>query len=142
MKEYALMFAVAFLAATLLPAQSEAVLVALVAEGDHSPWALLGTATLGNSLGSALNWYLGSLAHRFLHARWFPISAEKLRRAEGWYHKYGRWSLLLSWVPFIGDPLTFAAGVLKEPFPSFMAITFAAKLGRYLVLVGVYLALF
>lgn len=136
------MFAVAFLAATFFPAQSEAVLVALVADGEHSPWALVGTATLGNSLGSALNWYLGSLAHRFLHARWFPISAEKLRKAESWYHRYGRWSLLLSWAPFIGDPLTFAAGVLKEPFATFFAITCAAKLCRYLVLVGAYLALF
>ncbi len=142
MKEYILMFIVAFVSATLLPAQSEAVLVALVAEDEHSPWALVATATMGNSLGSTLNWYLGSLAQKFLHARWFPIKEEKLRRAETWYHRYGRWSLLLSWVPVIGDPLTFAAGVLKEPFLSFFSITCAAKLFRYLVLVGAYLALF
>ena len=119
------MFAVAFLAATLFPAQSEAVLVALVAEGEHSLWGLL-----------------GSLSHRFLHSRWFPISEARLRKAETWYHTYGRWSLLLSWVPFIGDPLTFAAGVLREPFVSFFALTLTAKLCRYLVLVGAYLALF
>ncbi len=142
MKEYILMFAVAFLAATLFPAQSEAVLVALVAEGEHSLWGLVGTATLGNSLGSALNWNLGSLSHRFLHSRWCPISEDRLRQAETWYHTYGRWSLLLSWVPFIGDPLTFAAGVLREPFVSCFALTLTAKLCRYLVLVGAYLALF
>ena len=140
MKEYLVMFVAAFVSATLLPAQSEAVLVALVAEGEHSPWALVATATMGNTLGSTLNWYLGSLAHRFLHARWFPISEEKLRKAEAWYHRYGRWSLLLSWVPVIGDPLTFAAGVLREPFVSFFSITCAAKLLRYLVLVGLYFA--
>ncbi len=140
MKEYLVMFVAAFVSATLLPAQSEAVLVALVAEGEHSPWALVATATVGNTLGSTLNWYLGSLAHRFLHARWFPISEEKLRKAEAWYHRYGRWSLLLSWVPVIGDPLTFAAGVLREPFASFFSITCAAKLLRYLVLVGLYFA--
>lgn len=140
MKEYLVMFVAAFVSATLLPAQSEAVLVALVAEGEHSPWTLVATATMGNTLGSTLNWYLGSLAHRFLHARWFPIREDKLRKAEAWYHRYGRWSLLLSWVPVIGDPLTFAAGVLREPFVSFFSITCAAKLLRYLVLVGLYFA--
>lgn len=142
MQEYAVMFVVAFVSATLLPAQSEAVLVALIADGGHPAWALVATATLGNSLGSALNWFLGTLAHRFLHKRWFPIREDKLRRAESWYHRYGRWSLLLSWVPVIGDPLTFAAGVLREPFLSFFSITLTAKLLRYAVLAGLYLSLF
>ncbi len=137
MKEYLLMFVVAFLSATIFPAQSEAVLIALVAGGEHSPWGLVAVATAGNSLGSAMNWLLGIFAHRCMNARWFPVSEASLRRAEAWYHRYGRWSLLLSWVPVIGDPLTLAAGVLREPFPSFLAITLTAKLLRYVVLVAV-----
>lgn len=140
MKEYVLMFVVAFVSATILPAQSEAVLVALVAEGGHSPWALVAAATAGNTLGSATNWCLGLFAHRFMHARWFPVSPSRLLKAEHWYHKYGRWSLLLSWMPVMGDALTLAAGVMREPFRSFFSITLTAKLLRYLVLVGVYLA--
>lgn len=134
------MFVVAFISATIFPAQSEAVLIALVAEQEHSPWALVAVATAGNSLGSATNWLLGLFAHRFLHARWFPFSESALLRAEAWYHRYGRWSLLLSWLPVVGDPLTLAAGVMREPFPSFFAITVAAKLLRYLALVGLYQA--
>ena len=140
MKEYALMFFVSFLSATLLPAQSEAVLVALIAEGRHSPWTLVATATLGNTLGSATNWWIGVCAHRVANARWFPVKESRLRRAEAWYHAYGRWSLLLSWLPLIGDALTLAAGLLKEPFWSFFSITCAAKLLRYLALAGLYLA--
>lgn len=140
MKEYLLMFIVAFISATVFPAQSEAVLIALVSEQQHSPWGLVAAATAGNTLGSTTNWLLGLFAHRFMHARWFPVSREALLRAEAWYHKYGRWSLLLSWLPIVGDPLTLAAGVLLEPFPSFFAITLAAKLFRYVVLVGLYQA--
>ena len=142
MQNYLLMFAVSFLSATLLPAQSEAVLVALVAQGEQSPWTLLATATLGNTLGSATNWLLGLFAHRFMHSRWFPATPERLEKARNWYHRYGRWSLLLSWLPVMGDALTLAAGVMREPFASFFLITLTAKFLRYLVLIGVYLALF
>ncbi len=140
MKEYALMFIVAFISATILPAQSEAVLVALVADGGHSPWALVATATAGNSLGSATNWLLGLLAQRFMTTRWFPVSPSRLLKAENWYHKYGRWSLMLSWMPVMGDALTLAAGIMKEPFWSFFSITLTAKLLRYVAIVGLYMA--
>lgn len=59
--------------------------------------------------------------------------------AQHWYRRYGRWSLLLSWVPIIGDPLTIAAGVLREPFPVFLLLVATAKIGRYLVLAGIVL---
>lgn len=140
MKEYVVMFVVAFVSATLLPAQSEAVLVALTAEGEHPLWALVAAATMGNSLGSSVNWLLGTFAQGYMHARWFPVKEASLKRARSWYHKYGRWSLLLSWLPVVGDPLTLVAGILGEPFRSFFLITCTAKLLRYLVLVGLYLA--
>ena len=68
-------------------------------------------------------------------------SPESLRKAEGWYHRYGRWTLLCSWMPVIGDPLTLVAGTLREPLPSFLLLVVLAKLGRYLVVAGVALAL-
>lgn len=131
---YLSLFAAALLAASLFPAQSELLLVSLLLAGEHSPWALLAAATLGNVLGSLLNWWLGRALERFRGRRWFPFSPASLDRASAWYRRYGRWSLLLSWLPVVGDPLTLVAGVLREPLPSFLAIVFLAKAGRYLLL--------
>jgi len=128
------LFVAAFAAATILPAQSEAALIALLLAGKASPAALVGVATLGNVLGSLTNWALGRGVARFRQKRWFPVSEYALDRASGWYRRWGRWSLLLSWVPFIGDPLTVAAGVLREPLWSFVLIVTAAKAARYIVL--------
>ena len=125
-------FASAFVSATLLPAQSEAVLGALLVEGSHSPVVLIAVATLGNTLGAATNWLLGLGVNRFKERRWFPVKPERLAQAERWYRRWGRWSLLLSWAPVIGDALCLAAGVLREPFHSFFAIVLAAKFLRYL----------
>jgi membrane protein YqaA with SNARE-associated domain len=133
---YLTLFASAFLAATIIPAQSEAVLTAMLVAGEH-PWqTLLIVASVGNVLGSCVNWMLGRWVNHFSGRKWFPVSRASLDKAEGWYRKYGRWSLLLSWVPIIGDPLTVAAGVLREPFPVFLAIVTIAKVGRYLVIAG------
>lgn len=131
---YAGLFAAALFAATLLPAQSELVLAGLLLAGEQAAWALIAVATVGNVVGSAINWWLGRCVERFGERRWFPLKRAQLEKAAGWYHRYGRWSLLLSWAPIIGDPLTLAAGVLREPFPSFLAIVFVAKFARYLVL--------
>jgi len=129
---YGGLFASALVAATMLPFQSEAVLVGLLL-ADYSPAAVLIVATAGNVLGSAVNWALGRGVDQFRHKRWFPVSEQNLDRASRWYRRYGRWSLLLSWAPFIGDPLTVAAGVLREPIWTFLAIVTVAKFGRYLV---------
>ena len=130
---YAGLFLAAFLAATLLPAQSEAVVVAMLVS-DHAPWLVLAVASVGNVLGSVLNWGLGRWIQRFHGRRWFPADPSVLLRAEGWYRQYGRWSLLLAWVPVIGDPLTIVAGVLREPFAMFLLLVTLAKVGRYLVI--------
>ncbi len=129
---YGGLFVAAFLAATLFPAQSEAVLAALTMQGEHSIALLLLVATVGNVLGSWVNWLLGRQVDRFKDRRWFPASPAALARAEGWYRRYGRWSLLLSWVPIIGDPLTLVAGMLKEPLWSFLALVGFAKFARYI----------
>ena len=131
------LFTAAFAAATLIPAQSEAVLVGLLVKGSASPGMLLAVATLANVLGSLLNWLLGRRVERLGHKRWFPVSEQQLERAQQRYHRYGRWSLLLSWVPIIGDPLTVVAGTLREPLWSFLLLVTLAKGGRYLLLAGV-----
>lgn len=128
------LFFAAFAAATLIPAQSEAVLAALLLGGSFSPWALLAVATLGNVLGSLVNWLLGRSIEHLRHKRWFPATDSQLVTAQRAYHRYGRWSLLLSWVPVIGDPLTVVAGVLREPLWSFLLLVTLAKGGRYLLL--------
>jgi membrane protein YqaA with SNARE-associated domain len=130
---YALLFVVSFVAATILPAQSELVLAGLLMLGK-SPWLLVAVASLGNILGSCVNWLLGRGAERFRDRKWFPVSPQQLDKAQGWYHRYGRWSLLLSWVPIVGDPLTVVAGFLREPFWSFLILVSIAKIARYVLL--------
>ena len=92
-------------------------------------------ATIGNVLGSIANWWLGRLAKKFKNKSWFPVSEDKLLRGEKYYRKYGRFSLLLSWVPFIGDPITIVAGVLREPPWSFVTLVSIAKCSRYFFVV-------
>ncbi|MBK1717054.1 YqaA family protein [Thiocystis violacea] len=128
------LFLAAFGAATLLPLQSEALLVGLLLSGVYPVWALLLVATLGNGLGALLNWWLGRSLARWRERPWFPVPAHRLAQAERFYRRTGHWSLLLSWVPVIGDPLTLIAGLLREPLWRFLALVILAKGGRYLVL--------
>ena len=129
---YGGLFIAAFLAATILPAQSEAGLAALVLASPVSVTLLVATASLGNVLGSVVNWFIGRGINRFTSKRWFPAHAQ-LSQATIWYCRYGRWSLLLSWVPVIGDPLTVVAGIMREPLLRFLLIVGIAKTGRCIV---------
>lgn len=131
---YAGLFAVAFVAATLLPLQSESALAALLLTHEYPLVALVAVASAGNTLGSSLNWLLGRYVERYRERRWFPVSGEALARAQRWYQRHGHWSLLLSWMPLVGDPLTVAAGVLREPFARFVVLVAFAKTARYVVL--------
>ncbi|HDZ83089.1 MAG TPA: DedA family protein [Roseobacter sp.] len=137
---YVGLFMSALVAATILPMQSEAVLVSLLASSAYSPMVLIGVATVGNVLGSVINWYLGRFLMQFRDRRWFPASQSQLDKAQRWYHRYGRWSLLGSWLPLVGDPLTVVAGVLKEPLLPFLILVTIAKGARYLILAGIVLA--
>ena len=124
------LFGVSFVAATIFPAQSEAALIGLQLAG-YPIAALIAVATLGNTLGAIVNWALGRGARRFQNKRWFPVSARNLDRASAWYLRWGRSALLLSWAPIVGDAITVAAGVLKEPLWSFVILVAIAKFGRY-----------
>jgi membrane protein YqaA with SNARE-associated domain len=136
---YAGLFLAAFVAATILPMQSEAALVGLLL-ADYRPGPLIAVASAGNVLGSVANWLLGRWIEHFRGRPWFPASQEALERAQRWYHRYGRWSLLLSWAPIVGDPLTVIAGVMREPFPMFLLLVAIAKVGRYLALAAITLS--
>lgn len=131
------LFAAAALAATLVPAQSEAVLVGLILNGAHPVALLLTVATAGNVLGAVVNWALGRALARFADRRWFPFTPAQLERASARYRRWGYWSLFGSWLPIVGDPLTLVAGVAREPLWRFLLIVTLAKGGRYLVLAQV-----
>ncbi|WP_114944630.1 YqaA family protein [Microvirga calopogonii] len=131
--EYLGLAGTAFLSATIFPFQSEVVLLGMLMAEHYQVGLLVLAASLGNILGSCVNWYLGRFIAHFEGRRWFPVTREQVAKAEKWYHRYGRWTLLLSWAPIIGDPLTIVAGVLREPFPVFLALVVVAKTARYLV---------
>lgn len=139
---YFLLFLSAFGAATLLPLQSEAVLVGLLAQEKYSVFGLVLIASIGNILGSCINWYLGLKIEQFKHKKWFPVTEQNMLKAERTYQKYGFWSLLLSWMPIIGDPITLIAGLLKESFWRFLLIVTLAKTGRYIFIYLLYIGLF
>ncbi len=109
----------------------------LLLSKSYSTATLILVATIGNVLGSLVNWALGRYIERFKSRRWFSVPDEKLDRAQRMYQRLGKWSLLLSWAPVIGDPLTLLAGVMREPLLPFVALVTVAKLGRYLVLAAV-----
>lgn len=131
---YAGLFLAAFAAATILPMQSEAAVITLALAGYPAATLVL-VASVGNVLGSVINWALGRGVERFRHESWFPLRDRDLERAQRWYRRFGSWSLLLSWVPIVGDPLTVVAGVMREPLPRFLVLVGIAKAGRYLALV-------
>ena len=121
----------AFLAATPLPMQSEAVFVALQLAGTAPVWLMVLAAGLANTAGSAVTWAMGR-GLRALEGR-FTAPAAQLARAEAFYSRWGRWSLLLSWAP-LGDVLCFVAGVLRVPLWQFLLIVGFAKTARYALL--------
>lgn len=128
------LFTASFAAATVLPAQSEAVLIALLTNTDIPPWLLVMIASFGNILGSCVNWAIGRYAETYRAHRWFPLKPEVLDKSQKRYTRHGRWLLLLSWVPLIGDPITVIAGVMREKFLIFLALVTIAKSGRYILL--------
>lgn len=130
---YTSLFLAAFGAATLLPLQSEAVLLGLLLNGAQPTWALLLVATAGNVLGSLVNWLLGRYLADIRQKRWFPVSESAIERARRHYLHYGRWTLLLSWLPIVGDPLTLVAGLMRESLGVFLLLVLLAKAGRYAV---------
>ena len=121
------LFASSFLSATLLPGNSEVVLVAMLLSGVSQPWLLVLIATMGNSLGGLTNVILG---------RFFPLR-EKSRwqeKAVGWLKRYGAATLLLSWMPVIGDLLCLLAGWMRISWGPVLFFLCLGKALRYIVI--------
>lgn len=131
---YAGLFASAFLAATILPAQSELGLAALLSMGALPAFWLIAVASIGNILGAVVNWVLGQKFQQLKSKKWFPVTTAQLERASKWFQKFGVWSLLFSWLPIIGDPITLAAGFFGVRFRVFLTLIAIAKTGRYLAI--------
>ncbi len=131
---YAMLCVIAFSAGTLLPFSSEVAFVAQMNAGLGSPIGLLVAATTGNVAGSCFNWWVGKYARHFEGRRWFPFSTSAIDRASARFNRLGVWTLLLAWVPIIGDPLTFVAGAMRVPFWIFLPLVTIGKAGRYAAL--------
>ena len=136
MTAYLLLFGACFLAATVLPFYSEIFLFGLIQQGHPVP-LLLAIATLGNTLGSVVNWVLGRYLLHFKDRKWFYFKERDLVKMQSWYQRYGVWSLLLAWMPIGGDALTFIAGTMRVGLGIFLVLVAIGKLVRY---IAVYLA--
>ena len=131
---YLTLFSIAFLAATILPLSSEVVLAGLSTTSDKII-LLLVVASFGNVLGSSFNWVLGKYTRNLETKKWFPFSTNQLLKASFWFTKYGKWSLLFAWLPIIGDPLTFIAGVVRLRFVPFLILVTIGKVSRYILII-------
>ena len=131
---YLSLFTVCFLVATIIPFGSEMYFATLLAMGNYNSLLLLIAASTGNILGSVFNWICGYYAAYFIQKKWFPINQNLIDKATKFFSKYGKWSLLLAWVPFIGDPLTFVAGTLRYSIIPFVVLVSIGKVGRYIVI--------
>lgn len=127
------LFLLSFLAATLLPIGSEWLLALLLLQG-HSPAVVVAVAGCGNFLGASTTYLIGRYGSEMLTRRLLGIDPEKMERARTFYIRYGIWSLLLSWLPIIGDPLCLLAGVCKVDFARFSLPVLIGKFSRYGVL--------
>lgn len=126
---YLTLFISALVSATLIPFGSEALLIYDIKEG-YNLYLLLLFATLGNSLGSIINYFLGLKGEEFL-VRKRLLNEKRVLGTKKYFDKYGAWCILLSWVPIIGDPITFIAGVLKFNLKLFIFLVVIAKFSRY-----------
>jgi len=130
---YLSLFAISFLAATILPFSSELTLAGLIATSDYDNLLLLIAASFGNVLGSVVNWALGSYSRNLTTKKWFPFKETQIERSSKWFRKFGKWSLLFAWVPVVGDPLTLVAGILRVKFIDFIILVAIGKVSRYLI---------
>ena len=131
---YLSLFFISFLAATILPFSSELTLAGLISTSNYDNLLLLVFASFGNVLGSVFNWGLGFYARNLTIKKWFPFKETQIERSSKWFSKFGKWSLLFAWLPIVGDPLTFVAGLLRVRFSDFIILVAIGKVSRYLII--------
>lgn len=127
---YLTLFITALISATLFPLGSEALLIYDITQG-HNIYLLLFFATFGNSLGSVINYFLGLKGEEYLINKKL-LNEKYISKTKTYFDKYGFWSILFSWLPIIGDSITFVAGILKYDFKKFLILVIIAKFSRYL----------
>ena len=120
--------------ATIIPFGSEVYFITLLSLEKYNHFILFLVVSVGNVLGSLFNWVCGFYINFFIKKSWFPINNKIIDRGNKLFIKYGKWSLLISWFPLIGDPITFAAGTLRYPIIPFLVLVSIAKVGRYLII--------
>ena len=130
---YLSLFFISFLAATILPCSSELTLAGLISTSNYDNLLLLVFASFGNVLGSVFNWSLGFYSRNLSTKKWFPFKETQIERSSKWFSKFGKWSLLFAWLPIVGDPLTFVAGLLRVRFLDFIILVAIGKVSRYLI---------
>ena len=130
---YLSLFFISFLAATVLPFSSELTLAGLISTSNYDNLLLLVVASFGNVLGSVFNWSLGFYSRNLSTKKWFPFKETQIERSSKWFSKFGKWSLLFAWLPIVGDPLTFVAGLLRVRFLDFIILVAIGKVSRYLI---------
>lgn len=126
------LFLMSFLASTLLPLGSEWLLAALLLKGVE-PVSAVALATAGNTLGAITTYLIGMYGGQWFIGKCLRIDEKARGRAERFYARYGFWSLLLSWLPVVGDPLCLVGGLCRAPFGRFVALVLCGKLFRYVV---------
>ena len=129
---YLSLFTISFLAATILPFSSELMLASMLSIENYNRTLLITFSSLGNILGSVINWVLGFYFIKLQNKKWFPFKEKQILKSALWFEKYGKWSLLFVWVPIIGDPLTFVAGTMKTKILTFIILVSFGKIARYL----------
>ena len=126
------LFGSALLSSTLFPGGSEALLLYRLHQGDD-PLASVLTATAGNVLGSLITYGMGRFGRQTVQRR-SEKTDRHIMRAEHWFKRFGRPSLLLAWLPVVGDPLCLVAGVLRVNVTTFLLLVTLGKLARYAAL--------
>lgn len=126
-------FIISFVSATLLPLGSEPAVIGFVKLDPSLFWAAIFVATAGNTLGGALNWWIGYGAERAYE----KVSLHKPEaRALQWLRRFGAKACLMSWLPIVGDPLCAVAGWMRLPFWPCVFYMAIGKFARYLLYVG------
>lgn len=126
------LFLACLLSATIIPFSSEAIVAGAMALGYSTPVIVI-VASLGNTVGGMISFYMGWLCKWEWLERWFKVKREKLESFRGHIEKYGVWAALLTWLPIVGDPLAIAMGFMRLNPLWTCLIMFAGKLLRYFV---------
>ena len=127
---YLILFFSAFVSATLFPLGSEALLIYDIKEG-YNIYLLVLVATIGNTRGSVVNYYLGLKGEEYLVEKKL-LNEKYITKSKGYFDRFGSVCILFAWVPIIGDPITFVAGILKYDFKKFLILVTISKFSRYL----------